>query len=624
MNVAGVSQVQPSSSSAQHPGSASIFSSPAAGGGLGAFLSLLGDAITKGQALRLDGLLEQQAVDLAGTNGASVTGKSKGKNAKGGEKSANQEKSEETKSKVALVQIAPELAQAVIKPPIIFGAAQPQPESATASPSGSHPDQGLQAGDTTLSVGMPLSSRTSAAQAAANEPVATGPIAFSLRLTPSTPKTEVTARSSAPQTQISQLKGSSSPAPTGESLNVDIGSSHISTLHAIDAEKSQLNTERSVHVPDPSLPANPARSRAEAETEAELAAEASPARFSDTGRVAARPQVVTSPAAPEPIRAARLTPGSNRDVVPAPDKTSEAAASRESGSEPAPDLRSITATVGGHEAVSETASVQQSTTPGFVGNNTATENNSNIANADSHEAAAVHAPIPERVISPKPQQQKPTQESDNGEPAPRVIRPQAGEKRDVAVANRNAGQGNQGSPESQAQPAQGPRMLNPRVEQSEADTTRMTKVATEPETNTASRPQPARQISLKLTGADSAKVDVELTSKAGKVQVAVRTSDTELAKSLQTDLGDLVGRLENKGFKTEAWVPTASRHSSIAAPEQSSSSNSQGDSRHSGSGSGQQQARQGQNGSNQRQQARWKAHLEETLSVQETRMETND
>ncbi len=167
-------------------------------------------------------------------------------------------------------------------------------------------------------------------------------------------------------------------------------------------------------------------------------------------------------------------------------------------------------------------------------------------------------------------------------------------------------------------------MLNPRVEQSEADTTRMTKVATEPETNTASRPQPARQISLKLTGADSAKVDVELTSKAGKVQVAVRTSDTELAKSLQTDLGDLVGRLENKGFKTEAWVPTASRHSSIAAPEQSSSSNSQGDSRHSGSGSGQQQARQGQNGSNQRQQARWKAHLEETLSVQETRMETND
>ena len=159
------------------------------------------------------------------------------------------------------------------------------------------------------------------------------------------------------------------------------------------------------------------------------------------------------------------------------------------------------------------------------------------------------------------------------------------------------------------------------MERAATDPTQTPKIVTEPEINTVSQPQPARQISLKLTGADSAKVDVELTERAGKVLVAVRTPDRELAKSLQTDLGDLVGRLENKGFKTEAWVPTASRHTPAAAPEQSNSATSHGDPRQAGSGSGQRQGRQGQNGSNQRQQARWMEHVEETLSAQETRME---
>jgi hypothetical protein len=124
---------------------------------------------------------------------------------------------------------------------------------------------------------------------------------------------------------------------------------------------------------------------------------------------------------------------------------------------------------------------------------------------------------------------------------------------------------------------------------------------------------------LKLTGDDSSKVTVDLSERAGKVQVSVRTADPELAKSLRGDLGDLVGRLEGKGFKTEAWVPTASRHTPAATPEQSGSSNSQGGERHTGSGTDQRQGRQGQNGSNQRQQARWMAQLDETLSTEETR-----
>ena len=154
---------------------------------------------------------------------------------------------------------------------------------------------------------------------------------------------------------------------------------------------------------------------------------------------------------------------------------------------------------------------------------------------------------------------------------------------------------------------------------SEAAAAHATDVAIAPETNAPLQPPTtAKQISLKLSGDGAARVSVDFSEKGGKVQVAVRTADPELAKSLQTDLGDLVGRLESKGFKTEAWVPAASRHMPAAAPERSGSANSQNDPRHSSSGSDQRQGRPGQNGSNQRQQARWMAQLEHTLSTEET------
>ena len=147
------------------------------------------------------------------------------------------------------------------------------------------------------------------------------------------------------------------------------------------------------------------------------------------------------------------------------------------------------------------------------------------------------------------------------------------------------------------------------------------KVASEPEIKVGIPPPPTRQISLRLSADDSSRVTVDLIQKAGKVQVAVRTLDQELAKSLQTDLGDLVGRLESKGFKTETWVPTPAHH--VATLSQRSNSNGGFDqSQHSGSGQGGGQERQQQNGSNQRQQARWTAQIEEKLSANEARSES--
>jgi len=107
------------------------------------------------------------------------------------------------------------------------------------------------------------------------------------------------------------------------------------------------------------------------------------------------------------------------------------------------------------------------------------------------------------------------------------------------------------------------------------------------------------------------------------MQIAVRTPDHALAKSMQTDLSELVARLENRGFKAEAWIPASGRHPEASATaQQSSQADGQNHSgRHSGgSGPGQQQQRQDQNELNQRQQARWKAQLAETTSEEETRM----
>jgi hypothetical protein len=129
---------------------------------------------------------------------------------------------------------------------------------------------------------------------------------------------------------------------------------------------------------------------------------------------------------------------------------------------------------------------------------------------------------------------------------------------------------------------------------------------------------PARQISLNLAGSGSAGVAVQLRERAGRIEVAVRSGDSQLAKSLQSGLGDLVTRLENQGFKTQAWVPAAARQTSTAASswESAPSQQQQG---HSSAGNGNQQ-RQGD--SSQRRQPRPSARFEESMADEDARMKS--
>ena len=140
-------------------------------------------------------------------------------------------------------------------------------------------------------------------------------------------------------------------------------------------------------------------------------------------------------------------------------------------------------------------------------------------------------------------------------------------------------------------------------------------VAPETEATGPVQSQPVREISLRLAVTASSPVDVLVAERGGKVQVAVRTADPDLARSLQSNLGELVGHLETKGFRTDAWTPVAAQHGGPAVGEPSTLTDSRNHSDDSRSGGGRHDPRQAREESNQRRQGRSKAKFEETLSM---------
>jgi hypothetical protein len=139
-----------------------------------------------------------------------------------------------------------------------------------------------------------------------------------------------------------------------------------------------------------------------------------------------------------------------------------------------------------------------------------------------------------------------------------------------------------------------------------------------PDTATAgARPAIAREISIKLEGANASSVAVQLTERAGKIDIAVRTTDSQLNKSLQSGLGDLVTQLEGHGFKTDAWTPGAARVAALTPGSSEPSANPQ-QSGHPGSWSSKQD-REGQGDSNPRRQTRTSSAFEQTLAEEDTK-----
>ncbi len=87
---------------------------------------------------------------------------------------------------------------------------------------------------------------------------------------------------------------------------------------------------------------------------------------------------------------------------------------------------------------------------------------------------------------------------------------------------------------------------------------------------------PARDISVRLSGADQTSVEVRLSDRGGELHVAVRSADPQTAESLRAHLPELVERLGSRGFETEIWRPQQASASDRGGPHSQSGSRDAG------------------------------------------------
>jgi hypothetical protein len=137
-----------------------------------------------------------------------------------------------------------------------------------------------------------------------------------------------------------------------------------------------------------------------------------------------------------------------------------------------------------------------------------------------------------------------------------------------------------------------------------------------PTTEQAGRPkalEPLKDLSIQVARPGNDRVEVRLTQQAGELHVAVRTGDADFAHGLREGLPDLVGRLQESGFRAETWKPAGAIAAAGAPAEtQNTPSNSSGGGFASNSGG----PRQESNHHNQQQsdRPRWVEELETSMN----------
>jgi hypothetical protein len=115
-----------------------------------------------------------------------------------------------------------------------------------------------------------------------------------------------------------------------------------------------------------------------------------------------------------------------------------------------------------------------------------------------------------------------------------------------------------------------------------------TEVAALDEHKPATRDTLARDITLQIAGADRRPVEVRLHEQNGRVQVEVRTSDTDTAKALRSDLADLARAVEQRGYQIDTWTPSDTYPRSVLETSQPSQNgpDSQDNGHHGGNANG--------------------------------------
>jgi len=124
---------------------------------------------------------------------------------------------------------------------------------------------------------------------------------------------------------------------------------------------------------------------------------------------------------------------------------------------------------------------------------------------------------------------------------------------------------------------------------------------------------PLKDLSVQVRQSSQESVELRVVEREGELHIAVRTGDADLAHGLRQGLPELVDRLDQGGFRTEAWRPAGV----VSAPEPSSQAHSRSsDSRNADSQSqpGWSQQERGQRDHNQSNRPKWVEELEGNLA----------
>jgi len=138
----------------------------------------------------------------------------------------------------------------------------------------------------------------------------------------------------------------------------------------------------------------------------------------------------------------------------------------------------------------------------------------------------------------------------------------------------------------------------------------------QPQPQPKSAADPLKDISLQVSQPGAPKVEVRMVQQSGELHVAVRTGDSDLAHGLQQGLSDLVGRLQENGFRTEAWRPGAT----VPSTPVFESRNSQGSSQngHAPSHSGNPHQQEGERRQQHSTRPAWVEELENSTSSEQS------
>ncbi len=123
-------------------------------------------------------------------------------------------------------------------------------------------------------------------------------------------------------------------------------------------------------------------------------------------------------------------------------------------------------------------------------------------------------------------------------------------------------------------------------------------------------PAPLRQISIQVGQNQQQKVDLQVMQHSGELRVGVRSADNDLAQGLRQGLTDLVGRLEQNGFRADAWRPGSTISGVHAAGDTQLKESATQNQDSQGQGQWSQQGRQQQGNQQQQQRPQWVEELE--------------